>query len=80
MLALDRNGVGVNVTSVASVPYESNDVLELFDVSEQSVPAVNGLLFDSLRGFRDSSVICSRDRLLSLRCRASHIDVPIGLD
>lgn len=43
MLARERKGVGVMVRFVSSVLYDSMDVLDLFELSELSVPAVTGL-------------------------------------
>lgn len=43
MLARERKGVGVSVRLVSSVLYDSMEFLELFELSECSVPAVTGL-------------------------------------
>lgn len=65
VLALERKGVGVSVSSVASVLYESIEVRDLFDVSELSVPAVNGLGSEGSRLCVLYDSTSNRDKLLS---------------
>lgn len=69
MFARDRKGVGVMI--VSSVRYESIDNLDLSDIS---VPAVNGLGSEgSLRCFWNACM-SNGDNRLSFSCKASCID------
>ena len=69
MLALERKGVGVS--AVSSVLYESIDVLEPFETSELSVPAVNGLGSDGSLLCLCRVLMSNGDSRLNFFCKAS---------